>query len=517
MSTAQRPSRRLSARLQEKGDAPSDGHPARPSTAKDAAKQQSPRGANARKRKNAYDEEDDGFTFSRVRKKGQRRPSNEPAAAENAPQVVVQPSISSAATSATTQNGEPKESPKRRRNKMTFSTPNSKAPATVRRSKRLSDENEARRMSPPPKTWTTDPLAAMDQHRGQHEAGQAQKAQPRPLQRQQRQQKPAAQEQPEPGDGQANGDHSTTKIALPFADTPVIRRNKEMRENKSGSVDRRSSLGMRGRRASSLIETGNSNALPHAEVEVRDFYKHIEADGLPEPRRMRQLLTWCATRAMDQKAMGGTFEEASAVAAARVMEEELLKDLSNRSELSDWFTREDEPPGRRQEEVPAMPERPNPKNVQNAAKIVELEGQIKRLRAEKESLEALLRPPSIPKVQQPDASALDSSLLSDSDKAVHQSLAAGTDMAQDIASRLNAVRQKLGPTVDLFASSVHSISQYRDTADEVATRVLSLCAQKLEDREKEGRRRAAEKGADPSPRADLTAVLRGLSRVDADA
>lgn len=44
-----------------------------------------------------------------------------------------------------------------------------------------------------------------------------------------------------------------TKIALPFADTPIIRRNKEMRDN------RRSSLGMRGRRASSLIDSGKSN------------------------------------------------------------------------------------------------------------------------------------------------------------------------------------------------------------------------------------------------------------------
>ncbi len=47
-----------------------------------------------------------------------------------------------------------------------------------------------------------------------------------------------------------------TKIALPFADTPIIRRNKEMRKT---NATRRSSLGMRGRRASSLIDTGKSN------------------------------------------------------------------------------------------------------------------------------------------------------------------------------------------------------------------------------------------------------------------
>jgi kinetochore protein Mis13/DSN1 len=52
---------------------------------------------------------------------------------------------------------------------------------------------------------------------------------------------------------------TTAKIALPFADTPVIRRNKEMREKGARKGQRRSSLGMRGRRASSLIESGASN------------------------------------------------------------------------------------------------------------------------------------------------------------------------------------------------------------------------------------------------------------------
>lgn len=50
-----------------------------------------------------------------------------------------------------------------------------------------------------------------------------------------------------------------TKVALPAADTPVIQRNKELRGAKSAKGRRRSSLGMRGRRASSLIDSGASN------------------------------------------------------------------------------------------------------------------------------------------------------------------------------------------------------------------------------------------------------------------
>ncbi len=87
----------------------------------------------------------------------------------------------------------------------------------------------------------------------------------------------------------------STKIALPFSDTPIINRNKELRRKTGGG--RRSSLGLRGRRASSLIDNGH-NATPHEQVETSQFYKHIEAEGLSEPRRMKQLLTWCGERAL---------------------------------------------------------------------------------------------------------------------------------------------------------------------------------------------------------------------------
>lgn len=95
-----------------------------------------------------------------------------------------------------------------------------------------------------------------------------------------------------------------SKIALPISDTPIINRNKEMRK-KGGKGNRRSSLGSRGRRASSLIESGQT-ATPHREVNTTEFYKHIESEGLPEPRRMKQLLMWCGERALPDKPPHGT-------------------------------------------------------------------------------------------------------------------------------------------------------------------------------------------------------------------
>lgn len=40
--------------------------------------------------------------------------------------------------------------------------------------------------------------------------------------------------------------------------------------------------------------------MPHANVEVKDFYKLIE-QSLPERKRMRHLLIWCGTRALLDK------------------------------------------------------------------------------------------------------------------------------------------------------------------------------------------------------------------------
>lgn len=53
-------------------------------------------------------------------------------------------------------------------------------------------------------------------------------------------------------------------------------------------------------------------ALPHDKVDTAHFYKHIASEGLPEPRRMRQLLTWCATRALGEKPTGSRSEDESA-------------------------------------------------------------------------------------------------------------------------------------------------------------------------------------------------------------
>ncbi|KAH7110425.1 Mis12-Mtw1 protein family-domain-containing protein [Dactylonectria estremocensis] len=119
----------------------------------------------------------------------------------------------------------------------------------------------------------------------------------------------------------------------------AINRNKEMRMR--NGVSRRSSLGMRGRRACSPIDSGQS-AIPHREANPADFFKHIEA-SLLEPRRMKQLLTWCGERSLSGKPHHGT-PNVHAILGARAIQDQLLKDFATRSEFSDWFSRDDSVP-----------------------------------------------------------------------------------------------------------------------------------------------------------------------------
>ncbi|KAM0333139.1 hypothetical protein ACHAQA_001798 [Verticillium albo-atrum] len=250
----------------------------------------------------------------------------------------------------------------------------------------------------------------------------------------------------------------SAKITLPVSDTPVINRNKEMR--KKGGGTRRSSLGMRGRRASSLIESGH-NAIPHREVDTSEFYKHIEAEGLSEPRRMKQLLTWCGERALLQKPPHGS-SNAHIVNGARAIQELLLKDFANKSECSDWFSREDAP------KAPVVLE-PNPRNLDHQEKIDLLELKVKRY----------LTDP---------ATSFDG----------HR---------KTVQARLLRVQSNLEFKIDQLADGVHKLLQRVDTAGREADKVLALSAARLKARE---HREKAAAGTKEMPAME---VLRSLGRL----
>ena len=112
---------------------------------------------------------------------------------------------------------------------------------------------------------------------------------------------------------------------------------------------------------------------------------------------------------------------------------------------------------------------------------------------------------------------IDRSLLSESDSLLLDSLSADAQTAPaTLDNRLGNLASSLGPIVDLFVDGVNKVAQYREAADRVAGRMLRMCAEKLEERDHEGRRRAfGPEGLDSEKtHDDLAGVLRSLSRIE---
>ena len=275
MSSIQRGSRRLSARLQEKDgghDATNGAHSVNAGSGNSGSvskRGQTATTTNNKKRKNGesrtyetcrcaqidvvtdYDEEDDGFTFTRVQKKKPRGSEREPVAQTQA-NTSEPPKPAVVKAKSPLLNDGRSEPPKKPRNRLSFGTPDQTQGKPVRRSKRLSRETNAEYGSPPRKIRRE---ASAERPTNKEDIKRKPPVEPPAL----HPTKQRAPKSPEPATELERDEHSATKISLPLSDTPVINRNKAMRQGKSGKSERRSSLGFRGRRASSLIETGNSN------------------------------------------------------------------------------------------------------------------------------------------------------------------------------------------------------------------------------------------------------------------
>ncbi|KAG5746174.1 hypothetical protein H9Q69_009216 [Fusarium xylarioides] len=281
----------------------------------------------------------------------------------------------------------------------------------------------------------------------------------------------------------------------------------EMRK-KGGNSNRRSSLGNRGRRASSLIEDGQT-AIPHREVKPADFYKHIEAKGLIEPQRMRQLLTWCGERALAREPPRGT-PNSNALLVARAIQDQLLKDFAARSEFSDWFSREDDAP-----KVPVVL-KPNPRNTELGEKLSQLEINIEKLQGEKKTWQSIQKPmPEQPllfskgeigRIILPDFDLLDP----DEGKIrgfLADAISSFDAIRSQTESRLRTVQSSLEFQVNQLADNVHKLEQRVLVAGKAVDKVLSVSALRLRQREE---REKASAGTRDMP---VIEVLRSLGNI----
>ncbi|KAI8912093.1 Mis12-Mtw1 protein family-domain-containing protein [Powellomyces hirtus] len=168
-------------------------------------------------------------------------------------------------------------------------------------------------------------------------------------------------------------------------DTPMIARNKSMREGSGGGGGRRrSSLGMRGKRISSA-----HNGLcppPHETIDPTDFYRHIDAE-LSDPNRMRQLLVWCAQRSLGSADSPSTKLDSILAQILREVQKDVIHGLTSKQINTSWYHRPADPLEHVESPVKKLP---HPQNIANAQKLVEYNCELDRLRREEDTWNALL-------------------------------------------------------------------------------------------------------------------------------
>lgn len=233
-----------------------------------------------------YDDGNDDFAFAKRKRASKDTKTNgvRNSGAEKTSPMKPPPSVPAPAADPAPPAEEPAPKTARKKNlKRLPTTPEREAAdRPVRRSKRLSDENEndGKQVSP-------HKAAHAKSHQNQnHGSPSPFKARPVTVEKKRRKGQDGVEEE------------KIMRIQLPFADTPVIKRNKEMRKASAENAHRRSSSGMRGRRASSLIDEGRGNGefdlvQPFAE----SFSRHLAPMGSEDAQSLA-----AATRYKGQRA-----------------------------------------------------------------------------------------------------------------------------------------------------------------------------------------------------------------------
>ncbi|KAL2913306.1 hypothetical protein HK105_207184 [Polyrhizophydium stewartii] len=184
-------------------------------------------------------------------------------------------------------------------------------------------------------------------------------------------------------------------VPLPVADTPRIVRNRQMRED--GERRRRSSIGMRGKRISSALGDGDLPGLPHETIPSSEYYRLTDAEQ-SDPVRMRQLLVWCAQKAMEEMPSRMSSSSTSTDRIVREIQLEVIKGLHDKSINVSWYQRPafariaqtNENEGSSDTAPSQAGKRPHPLNVENAKKIETFNRQREAYEAEEAEWQEIL-------------------------------------------------------------------------------------------------------------------------------
>ncbi|KAL5038905.1 hypothetical protein RTP6_006146 [Batrachochytrium dendrobatidis] len=155
---------------------------------------------------------------------------------------------------------------------------------------------------------------------------------------------------------------------MPTSDTPRIIKNKKFREE--GGRRRRSSLGLRGKRISSL--DSSITGLPHETIEPQQYYRLLDAEQ-SDPIRMRQLLVWCSQKAMQTLPNRMSSSCGSVDLIVREIQLEIIAALHSREINVSWYHRPTDGIETAQENATVKSNSgklPHPANTEHAANII---------------------------------------------------------------------------------------------------------------------------------------------------
>ncbi|KAG5519705.1 hypothetical protein PMAC_001861 [Pneumocystis sp. 'macacae'] len=297
-------------------------------------------------------------------------------------------------------------------------------------------------------------------------------------------------------------------VELPISDTPVIEKNRDLRQR------RRSSLGFRGKRASSILSNGLIGGLHES------FFKHISED-LPEAVRMKQLLIWCAKRALEDHKMNGIddIEKIGRDAEAALLG---MKTVEGEESKTSWYNRE--------EEGILAKAKPHPRNVENRKKMKEFEEKLRKLKEEIERwnrLEAAFLS-SGEKFGEKDGKEregierienIDNGLEGkEKDESVLDKIVKGTLLESEeikwvppakhgeLRGWIESVEAGLEFKVDQLYHTMYSIESFGQLSNQYATRLLSRVARAIEERKRQAEIESGSSGA------SIRDVLRAITR-----
>ncbi|WBW71141.1 MIS12/MIND complex Mis13/Dsn1 [Schizosaccharomyces osmophilus] len=233
---------------------------------------------------------------------------------------------------------------------------------------------------------------------------------------------------------------SEKMIPLPVSDTPIIKKTQKLRKSKG----RRSSLGQRGKRASS-IGTG-FEALPHADVPTNEYYRHISKD-LSEPLRMKQLLLWASYKHLnEQREKYKETKESSEAAIARSIIQEVLNELlSNQFSIS-WYQRSPN-------EI--IPNKPHPQNLKNIQLLDELTAQLAKLQDEEATWRAVAAGSVENEKTLHSCRRLSDRISSSTDSTSNEPKT--SNQTQENQDYVKDLRKNLAPLLDSLSQHIHAI------------------------------------------------------------